>query len=310
MIVSVIMYPLTFLRNIDPLKYSSFFSLLCVVFTSVVVVVMFAMSPALAIKVEGAQAWPDSVSALISLGIMVVSFCAHYNAPRMYMELQSRSIPRMRVVILISTLLCFFLYATVGVTGYLTCLGLTEDNVLDDYGKDVVIVTVARMALVIALIFSTPLVLFACRRSFLAIFLPSQSANAPLWLWVLISGSLLLVAGVIAANLPSIGIIFGFSGSVLGVWVVFLVPGVFFILLGRSSHHYRVVPLNEGDFAEPDTSSPSSRVMLVTGVVLVVVALLLGPLGTVGAVFRAISSPNTTALCSNSSWTRNAVFLS
>jgi amino acid permease len=298
-LVSIVMYPLTFLRNIDALKYSSFFSVLCVVFTAVVVVFMFAITPDLAAKVSMAQDWPDSASALISLGIMVVSFCAHYNAPRMYMELQNRSVGRMRVVIGVSTLLCFLLYALVGVTGYLSCLTLTQDNVLEDYGANVVLVTVARVALVVALIFSTPLVLFACRRSFLVVFLPSRVSNAPFWLWISISGGLLILAGVIAANLPNIGIIFGFSGSLLGVWVVFLIPGVFFILLGRAVR-YAVVPLNDGHFVGPE-HTPSSLLLQVTGWILVAVALTLGPLGTVGAVFRLVSSPNTTALCYNTS---------
>ncbi len=306
-LVSVIMYPLTFLRNIDALKYSSFFSLLCVVFTSVVVVFMFMSSPDMSVKIALAQDWPDSASALISLGIMVVSFCAHYNAPRMYMELKNRSVRRMRLVIGASTTLCFLLYALVGVTGYLSCLTLTRDNVLDDYGADVVLVTVARVALVVALIFSTPLVLFACRRSFLVVFLPSLVSTAPFWLWILISGGLLVLAGIIAANVPNISIIFGFSGSLLGVWFVFLIPGIFFILLGRAAR-YTVVPLNDGDFSDPETM-PSSLLLQVTGWVVVVVALLLGPLGTVGAVFRVVSSPNTTALCYNVSITGQELLL-
>jgi sodium-coupled neutral amino acid transporter 11 len=119
-IVSLIIYPLTFLRNIDALKYSSFFSLVCVLFTAIVVVIMFGKTPDLAVKAAEMHFWPDSVSALISLGIMVVSFCAHYNAPRMYQELEARSISKMRVVIVVSSGMCFLAYAVVGVTGYMT----------------------------------------------------------------------------------------------------------------------------------------------------------------------------------------------
>lgn len=92
----------------------------------------------------------------------------------------------------------------------------TADNVLDDYAQSIVLVTVARLALCIAIVFSTPLVLFACRRAFLAVFLPSKAANPPFWLWITVSGSMLLIAGIIAFVLPSISVIFGFSGAIVG----------------------------------------------------------------------------------------------
>ena len=98
----------------------------------------------------------------------------------------------------------------------MTCLDLTQDNVLDDYAQSVVIVTVARLALCVAIVFSTPLVLFACRRSFLTVFLPSKVAEPPFWLWITISAGLLALSGIIAFVLPSIGVIFGFSGAIVG----------------------------------------------------------------------------------------------
>ncbi len=250
-VVLLIIFPLTFLRNIDALKCklkwenkffsffvlyfffsflflfffflyldSSFFSLICILFASIVVYVMFAQTPNAAARLLEVKFFPDTLSglatSLISLGIMVVSFCAHYNAPRMYQELQARSVTRWRLVVIASTSICFLAYASVGVMGYMTCLTFTEDNVLDDYGQNVVIVTVARLCLSVAIIFSTPLVLFACRRAFLAVFLPSKVVDTPFWLWITISGSLLGLSGVIAYLLPSISIIFGFSGAIVG----------------------------------------------------------------------------------------------
>ena len=298
-LVSLVIFPLTMLRNIDPLKYSSFFSLLCVLFTSVVVIIMFAQSGEVPQKLADAQFWPDSPSALISLGIMVVSFCAHYNAPRMYQELDGRTIPRFRIVIVSSMTICLILYAVVGVTGYLSCLDLTNGNVLDDYSGRNILVTVARLALVIALIFSTPLVLFACRRSFLVVFVPSMAEKAPFWLWILISGSIIIISGIIAYLLPSIDIIFGFSGALIGVAFVFFIPGLFFVLISRRTRERGLSALNDSDFVDPNMEHMTSpKLMLGLGIFLMLFAVLMAVLGTTGSVFRVIMTTDTTH-CSN-----------
>lgn len=95
-------------------------------FAAIVVFIMFGETPGMEERLRDIQFVPDSwsslASSLISLGIMVVSFCAHYNAPRMYQELQSRSMGRWRVVVMVSSGLCFIAYASVGVLGYMTCL--------------------------------------------------------------------------------------------------------------------------------------------------------------------------------------------
>lgn len=90
-------------------------------FAAIVVYYMFGFTPDITARLSHVKTFPDSgealLSSLISLGIMIVSFCAHYNAPRMYQELRDRSVPRWRVVVLVSSGLCFLAYASVGVTG-------------------------------------------------------------------------------------------------------------------------------------------------------------------------------------------------
>lgn len=296
--VSVIMAPLTLLRNIDALKFSSFLSFICVLFVSAVVIAMLPVEGGMLHQLSQAHYWPDSASAMTAFGILVVSFCAHYNAPRMYQELQNRTPGRMRIVTMVSMTICLFLYASVGITGYLTCAASTNGNVLLDYPANSKLVTAARLALVVALIFSTPLVLFACRRSFLAVFLPKMQNDCPFWLWSLISISLIVVVGFIAYLLPSIDVVFSFSGSVIGVLFVYLIPGIFFVLLGRSRQRSRGYAVNDADLVDP-SYSPSPLLLKVTGVFLIVCACLLGPLGTTGAVIRIINAVNSTSCATN-----------
>lgn len=198
----------------------------------------------------------------------------------------------MRIVIYISTGACLILYAVVGISGYFSCLTLTQGNVLNDYSPKSILVTVARLALVIALIFSTPLVLFACRRAFLSVFFPRRQ-HPPLWLWALISFVIIVTSSVIAYFLPSIDIIFGFSGSIIGVMFVFLIPGVFFVRFARADKNLMTLNLNDAEFLD----RPSKRYMMIIGVGLIVCACILLPLGTAGSVYRVVSPPTTNVSC-------------
>ena len=290
----IIVFPLTILRNIDALKYSSFFSLLCVLFTAAVVVVQLAQNAEISTNIGQVKDWPDSPSALISFGILVVSFCAHYNMPRMYQELSMHTPARMRVVIYVSTGACLILYALVGITGYFSCLTLTQGNVLNDYSPKSILVTVARLALVVALIFSTPLVLFACRRAFLSVFLPRRQ-HPPLWMWALISFVIIVTSSIIAYFLPSIDIIFGFSGAIIGVAFVFLIPGIFFVRFARADQNLMSLNLNDAEFVD----RPSKRYMYVVGIFLIACACLLLPLGTAGSIYRIVNPPSTNSSCAS-----------
>jgi hypothetical protein len=61
------------------------------------------------------------------------------------------------------------------------------------------------------------------------------------------------------------GVIFGFSGSIVGVSFVFFIPGLFFILLGRAVYSKASVRiLNDTDFSDPElmTKPISPKVMI------------------------------------------------
>lgn len=238
--VSLVIFPLTILRRIDMLKFTSFLSLLCVLFTSVVVVIMYDFTK---VPVGARLAiWPESADAFIAFGILVVSFCAHYNIPAQYEELQDRSPAKMRVVIFSSTTICAILYSVVGIMGYLTCLDDTQGNVLSDYAPNVIRVTVARLALSVAIIFSSPLVLYACRRAFLTLFMSRFkdpiSGQYSWFIWIVIPIVLQSLVGLIAVVLKQIQVVYGYSGAIIGVTFVFFLPGLFFIkLASRRGYH-------------------------------------------------------------------------
>lgn len=294
---AALVFPFTILRRIDGLKVTSFFSLACVLLTTGTVVYMFDAThiPSW----DHVMVWPSSVDGLIAFGILIVSFCAHYNMPTMYRELRQRSPRRMRWVILISTSFCALLYTVVGTLGYLTCLDHTQGNVLEDYAANAVPVSVARVALVLAIVLSTPLVLYACRRSFLTLFLArfqhADTHEYPLPLWIGVALLIQLLSGVVAYLFNEIEVVFGFSGAVIGSTFVFFIPGLIFVRLSRQVSPTSVGTLSLNHEDSTLAQAPSRTVLAATGWLLMVAAVVLGVLGTVGSALRVIDAGNATA---------------
>jgi hypothetical protein len=114
-------------------------------------------------------------------------------------------------------------------------------------------------------------------------------------MWTLISLIIIVTSSVVAYFLPSIDIIFGFSGSIIGVAFVFLIPGIFFVRFARADQSFRTLNLNDADFVD----RPSKRYMMIVGIFLVASACILLPLGTAGSVYRVVSPPSTNMSCAN-----------
>ena len=108
----------------------------------------------------------------------------------------------MNVVVRISTIICLVSYIAIGVCGYITFGSNTAGNILDNYGDHDLLALIARLCLSVALVFSTPLVLFACRRSILTLFFFEKDFNWARWtiiIFIILSvscGIAILITGI------------------------------------------------------------------------------------------------------------------
>lgn len=114
----------------------------------------------------------------------------------------------------------------------------------------------------------------------------------PVWFGVALA--IQIVVGIVAFLLKQIAVVFGFSGSTIGVCFVYFLPGLFFVRLARKMSPQSRAINDELVVAD----APSRRVLLVTGWFLMCAAVVLGALGTVGSTLTAISnaSANSTSV--------------
>lgn len=233
-VTAAVLLPLSLLPRMDMLKFSSLFSVLCIVLVIFVVVDEFALrsrlhSPGQVIAVH------SSFVLFMAFPILVVSFTAHYNLPRMYEDLKERTVGNMSKVVSISTTVCLVAYGVMGQCGYMAFRDATPSNILSaDYITDEVydkkpLAMIAYCALACSISLSFPLVCFAVRGSIETLFFPGRpfSWARHVVVTVCIAGIALLVGNFV----DDLAIVFALMGSTVGVGFVYILPGMFYAKL-------------------------------------------------------------------------------
>lgn len=163
--------PLSFLRKLDSLKYTSIVALFSVVYLIVLVVYhcLFNDTPVNSLNIE----WYGPISAsstLKSFPILVFAYTCHQNMFAIINELtanvdegsktrQANKVIRNAIVIACGS------YVVVGVTGYLTFGEDVNGNIITMYPKDSISSLIGRLCMVIMVSLSFPLQCHPCRGS-------------------------------------------------------------------------------------------------------------------------------------------------
>uniref|UniRef100_A0A4W4GA23 Amino acid transporter transmembrane domain-containing protein n=1 Tax=Electrophorus electricus TaxID=8005 RepID=A0A4W4GA23_ELEEL len=193
-IVSVcVILPLALMRRLGYLGYTSGVSLLCMVF--------FLIS--------------------VSLHHLKIDFFSiFYTRPTK---------KRMQNVANISILAMFIMYLLTAVFGYLTFYGNVEDELLKSYSASDTLILCVRLAVLVAVTLTVPVVLFPIRRTMLQLCCP----NKP-FCWathISMAIGLLIFVNVLVIFVPNIKDIFGFIGATTAPSLIFILPGIFYIRL-------------------------------------------------------------------------------
>uniref|UniRef100_A0A4W3JKR1 Sodium-coupled neutral amino acid symporter 2 n=1 Tax=Callorhinchus milii TaxID=7868 RepID=A0A4W3JKR1_CALMI len=234
-IVSIVLIlPLSLLKNLGYLGYTSGLSLLCMVFFMIVVsikvrfivdfekYVIFLLTFVFCFAFQTVYAVP----------ILTFAFVCHPAVLPIYEELKDRSRKKMQRVANVSFLGIFVMYLLAAVFGYLTFYGHVEPELLHTYSKvykfDTVLLVV-RLAVLMAVTLTVPVVLFPIRTSVQQLLFPSKEFN-----WVrhsLITVIILGLANCLVIFVPTIRDIFGFMGASAAAMLIFILPSAFYIKL-------------------------------------------------------------------------------
>ena len=155
-IFMTIIIPLSFLRRLDSLKYTSFVALVAVLYLFMLVIYLF-FDPARLPAAEGKVAiWSPHWTFFSRLPIFVFAFTCHQNLFAVYNELIDNTPRRINFVIWQSILIALAIYLPVGLLGYQMYGDDVKSNMLKNFPASV-LVTIARLAITILVMFSFPL---------------------------------------------------------------------------------------------------------------------------------------------------------
>uniref|UniRef100_A0AAV2M2C3 Amino acid transporter transmembrane domain-containing protein n=1 Tax=Knipowitschia caucasica TaxID=637954 RepID=A0AAV2M2C3_KNICA len=203
-------------------------------------------------SVGGAQ-WVEAQWVVTAVGggstaytvpILAFAFVCHPEVLPIYTELTNPTQRRMQNIGNVSILGMFTMYFFTAIFGYLTYYGHTEPELLHTYSRvdplDTLILCV-RLAVLVAVTLTVPVVLFPIRRALLQLLFPEKPFH---WVrHVSIAAVLLFTVNLLVIFVPNIRDIFGIIGATTAPSLIFILPGLFYI---------RIIPTDQ----EPLRSTP------------------------------------------------------
>uniref|UniRef100_A0AAQ5YN53 Amino acid transporter transmembrane domain-containing protein n=1 Tax=Amphiprion ocellaris TaxID=80972 RepID=A0AAQ5YN53_AMPOC len=210
-VTACIILPLAMMKHLGYLGYTSGFSLSCMVF--------FLSATAYTIP------------------ILAFAFVCHPEVLPIYTELSNPTKRRMQNIGNVSILGMFTMYFFTAIFGYLTFYENTEAELLHTYNKvdplDTLILCV-RLAVLVAVTLTVPVVLFPIRRALLQLLFPGKPFH---WLrHIAIAVCLLFAVNLLVILVPNIRDIFGITGATTAPTLIFILPGLFYI---------RIIPMDQ-----------------------------------------------------------------
>lgn len=261
--------PLSFLKNLDSLKYTSILALVAIFYMALLVVSHYFVGD---IQRNGAiTLFPTSARGVFStFSIIVFAFTGHQNMFSIINEARDKSLTSLTKLVNFAIFLSSLLFIIVGLTGYLTFGQDVDGNVILLYPNGVT-TTIARFAIVFMVVFSFPLMIHPARISINNIYywvrmnvlekeevvdensalLQGQNESNigedaeqgkthlahvvpfPHINFVIVTTALLIVAYTLAITLKSFALVLAVVGATGSTAISFILPGLFgFKLIG------------------------------------------------------------------------------
>uniref|UniRef100_A0A7N8XI34 Solute carrier family 38 member 4 n=1 Tax=Mastacembelus armatus TaxID=205130 RepID=A0A7N8XI34_9TELE len=247
-----IILPLSLLKNLGYLGYTSGFSLSCMVFFLGAVIYKKSQLP----YMQGLYALPNHLDQMdfsqddemctpkyfvfntqtaYTVPILAFAFVCHPEVLPIYSELKDRSRKKMQNVSNLSILAMLIMYMLSALFGYLTFYDNVEAELLHTFTKvykfDTLLLLV-RLAVLTAVTLTVPIVLFPIRSSINTLLFSKHEFS-----WtrhLLIAAAILVFNNLLVIFVPTIRDIFGFIGSSAATMLIFILPAAFYLRLVKS----------------------------------------------------------------------------
>ncbi|PHH90816.1 hypothetical protein CDD83_2570 [Cordyceps sp. RAO-2017] len=277
----LLIIPLSFLRRLDSLKYTSLVALVSIGYLIVLVIYHFAVDPHADPQDIRVLQWAGPVETLSALPVVVFAYTCHQNMFSIINEIKDNSPASIVGVVSSSIGSAACIYVVVAITGYITFGNAIVGNIVSMYPTGVAS-TIGKAAIVALVVFSIPLQIHPCRASLDAVlkWRPNRSsANAgrpgsPLLnasavprgdhgsstpisdtRFALLTTVILTLAYITALSVSSLDRVLAFVGSTGSTSISFILPGLFYYKISdpESIHHQRLMK-GDDDIDEEATS--------------------------------------------------------
>ncbi|KAL9002069.1 MAG: hypothetical protein Q9188_004983 [Gyalolechia gomerana] len=278
----LIVIPLSFLRRLDSLKYTSVIALISIGYLVILVVAHFirgdTMADRSAIRVVR---WESAVATLSSFPVIVFAYTCHQNMFSILNEIGNNSHFRTTGVVGASVGVSGFIYILVAITGYLSFGNAVAGNIVSIYAP-AVSSTIGKAAIVILVMFSYPLQVHPCRASVDAVLKwrpikrsesPQSSPSRPASLFpssksgtptrgdgmgetrfAAITTAIIVLSYIVAMTVSSLEKVLAYVGSTGSTSISFILPGLFYYKISSpdSPYHQRLMKENDDEEEEGD----------------------------------------------------------
>lgn len=225
-------FPLSLLRNLDKLKYTSAAGLGVTAFAC-----SYVFYDCIANSAENGSmdvlrdhAWYFRFDIFKAIALFNGSFSAHYNAPTYYAELRRKSFRRYAQATLYAFAIATVLFTTFGLAGFARYGDDVLGNVLKNYSAEDPMVQVSWMCMMVSTIFVFPHAFQRMRSSWTA--LVNKPANLRARSSIPVTTIALLACTVyFGVAFEDIAVIKMIKGATLGVSIMFILPGLIYLRL-------------------------------------------------------------------------------
>uniref|UniRef100_G1SNC3 Solute carrier family 38 member 1 n=1 Tax=Oryctolagus cuniculus TaxID=9986 RepID=G1SNC3_RABIT len=162
-----------------------------------------------------------------ALPTIAFAFVCHPSVLPIYSELKDRSQKKMQMVSNISFFAMFVMYFLTAIFGYLTFYENVQSDLLHKYqSKDDVLILTVRLAVIVAVILTVPVLFFTVRSS---LFELAKKTKFNLCRHVLVTLVLLVVINLLVIFIPSMKDIFGVVGVTSANMLIFILPSSLYL---------------------------------------------------------------------------------
>ncbi|KAJ1620693.1 transmembrane amino acid transporter protein-domain-containing protein [Pavlovales sp. CCMP2436] len=225
--------PLSSVRSLHALRYSSLGAVLCVSYVLLLLAMRFCNGPlaeADTLEFAAEIAAPRAHTLLEkfkSVPLLVFAFNCQVPFLPIVAEMGHPSWRDISGLLAFTFAGCAALYWAVALLGFLSFGETVEANVIDSFADSDTKAVLARIAMVLVLIFSFPLYLFAIRLSIGRLLLGTE--DLPPVPHCALTAAIVLGCAAVASRFETLEVPLGLTGALAGSCIVFVIPG---ILLG------------------------------------------------------------------------------